>query len=395
MFDSITEALEALKNGELIIVVDDEDRENEGDLVGIAEYLKPESINFMATYGRGLICTPMDESIARKLELPPMADENSDPHSTAFTVSVDHYTTTTGISAFERFDTIMALIDGDSKPSHFNMPGHIFPLVAKPGGVIERMGHTEASVDLSKLAGAKPVGVICEIMNDDGTMARVDELNTYKEKHQLKMITIEDLKQFILKEQRIELDSEVNLPTAFGTFKMYGFKDKLTGEEHVALVHGEIRQNMNVRIHSECLTGDVFHSARCDCGEQLEKAMEIISEEDGVILYMRQEGRGIGLLNKLKAYELIEQGFDTVTANEHLGFNADLRTYEAAGGMLKILGLNEVTLLSNNPKKAAGLSEDGIQVNRRSHIVEANIYNDDYLKTKREKMGHQLQEDMK
>lgn len=395
MFDSITEALEALKNGELIIVVDDEDRENEGDLVGIAEYLKPESINFMATYGRGLICTPMDESIARKLELPPMADENSDPHSTAFTVSVDHYTTTTGISAFERFDTIMALIDGDSKPSHFNMPGHIFPLVAKPGGVIERMGHTEASVDLSKLAGAKPVGVICEIMNDDGTMARVDDLNTYKEKHQLKMITIEDLKQFILKEQRIELDSEVNLPTAFGTFKMHGFKDKLTGEEHVALVHGEIRQNMNVRIHSECLTGDVFHSARCDCGEQLEKAMEIISEEDGVILYMRQEGRGIGLLNKLKAYELIEQGFDTVTANEHLGFNADLRTYEAAGGMLKILGLNEVTLLSNNPKKAVGLAEDGIQVNRRSHIVEANIYNDDYLKTKREKMGHQLQEDMK
>ena len=395
MFDSITEALEALKNGELIIVVDDEDRENEVDLVGIAEYLKPESINFMAIYGRGLICTPMDESIARKLELPPMADENSDPHSTAFTVSVDHYTTTTGISAFERFDTIMALIDGDSKPSHFNMPGHIFPLVAKPGGVIERMGHTEASVDLSKLAGAKPVGVICEIMNDDGTMARVDDLNTYKEKHQLKMITIEDLKQFILKEQRIELDSEVNLPTAFGTFKMHGFKDKLTGEEHVALVHGEIRQNMNVRIHSECLTGDVFHSARCDCGEQLEKAMEIISEEDGVILYMRQEGRGIGLLNKLKAYELIEQGFDTVTANEHLGFNADLRTYEAAGGMLKILGLNEVTLLSNNPKKAAGLAEDGIQVNRRSHIVEANIYNDDYLKTKREKMGHQLQEDMK
>lgn len=395
MFDSITEALEALKNGELIIVVDDEDRENEGDLVGIAEYLKPESINFMAIYGRGLICTPMDESIARKLELPPMADENSDPHSTAFTVSVDHYTTTTGISAFERFDTIMALIDGDSKPSHFNMPGHIFPLVAKPGGVIERMGHTEASVDLSKLAGAKPVGVICEIMNDDGTMARVDDLNTYKEKHQLKMITIEDLKQFILKEQRIELDSEVNLPTAFGTFKMHGFKDKLTGEEHVALVHGEIRQNMNVRIHSECLTGDVFHSARCDCGEQLEKAMEIISEEDGVILYMRQEGRGIGLLNKLKAYELIEQGFDTVTANEHLGFNADLRTYEAAGGMLKILGLNEVTLLSNNPKKAVGLAEDGIQVNRRSHIVEANIYNDDYLKTKREKMGHQLQEDMK
>lgn len=395
MFDSINEALTSLKNGELIIVVDDENRENEGDLVGIAEYLKPEAINFMATYGRGLICTPMDERIARKLELPPMAEENSDPHSTAFTVSVDHHTTTTGISAFERFDTIMALIDGDSKPSHFNMPGHIFPLVAKPGGVIERMGHTEASVDLSKLAGAKPVGVICEIMNDDGTMARVDDLNIYKRKHQLKMITIEDLKKYILKDQRVELDSEVNLPTAFGIFKMHGFKDRLTGEEHVALVHGHIRQNMNVRIHSECLTGDVFHSERCDCGEQLEKAMKIISEEDGIILYMRQEGRGIGLLNKLKAYELIEQGFDTVTANEHLGFNADLRTYDAAGGMLKILGLNEVTLLSNNPKKAAGLADDGIQVNRRSHIVEANIYNDDYLKTKKEKLGHQLQEDMR
>ena len=207
------------------------------------------------------------------------------------------------------------------------------------------------------------------------------------------MITIEDLKKYILKEQRVVQDSEVNLPTSFGTFKMHGFRDKLNGEEHVALVHGSIRQNMNVRIHSECLTGDVFHSERCDCGEQLEKAMKIISEEDGIILYMRQEGRGIGLLNKLKAYELIEQGFDTVTANEHLGFNADLRTYDAASSMLKILGLNEVTLLSNNPKKAAGLTDDGIQVNRRSHIVEANIYNDDYLKTKREKLGHQLQED--
>lgn len=395
MFDSITDALDALKNGELVIVVDDENRENEGDLVGIAEYLNPEAINFMATYGRGLICAPMAEGIARKLELPPMTDDNSDPHSTAFTVSVDHHTATTGISAFERFDTISALIDDDSKPAHFNMPGHIFPLVAKAGGVIERMGHTEASVDLCRLADAKPVGVICEIMNDDGTMARVNDLKEYKSKHQLKMITIEELKKHILKEQRVERDSEVNLPTAFGTFKMHGFRDKQTGEEHVALVHGDVRQNMNVRIHSECLTGDVFHSERCDCGEQLEKAMKIISGEDGVILYMRQEGRGIGLLNKLKAYELIEQGYDTVTANEHLGFNADLRTYDAASGMLKILGLNEVTLLSNNPKKVEGLRNDGIRVNRRSHIIESNINNDDYLKTKKEKLGHQLQEDIK
>lgn len=395
MFDSIKAALQDLKRGGLIIVVDDEDRENEGDLVGIAEYMHPEAVNFMATHGRGLICAPISEAIAEKLELPPMAEKNSDPHGTAFTVSIDHTSTTTGISAFERFDTIQALIDDDAQPAHFNTPGHIFPLVAKDGGVLERMGHTEAAVDLCRLTGAKPAGVICEIMNDDGTMARVDDLKRYKEKHGLKMITIEALKEYISSNHRMVRDSEVDMPTKYGRFKMFGFKDSLTGEAHIALLHGDIHDDMNVRIHSECLTGDVFHSERCDCGEQLDLAMEIMSAEDGIILYMRQEGRGIGLLNKLKAYELIEQGYDTVTANAHLGFDADLRTYEAAAGMLKRLGLNQVTLLSNNPAKITGLEKEGIKVNRRSHIIEANVNNRDYLNVKREKLGHQLQEEMK
>ncbi|SOC44417.1 3,4-dihydroxy-2-butanone-4-phosphate synthase [Salinicoccus kekensis] len=395
MFDSIKSALEDLRQGRLIIVVDDEDRENEGDLVGIAEYMQPEAINFMATHGRGLICAPISTSIAQKFELSPMAEKNSDPHGTAFTVSIDHTSTTTGISAFERFDTIQALIDDNARAVDFNTPGHIFPLIAKDGGVLERMGHTEAAVDLCRLTDAKPAGVICEIMNDDGTMARVDDLKSYKEKHGLKMITIEELKAYIASNHRVALDSEVKMPTKYGSFKMFGFKDRVTEDEHIALLHGEVRGNMNVRIHSECLTGDVFHSERCDCGEQLDLAMKIMSAEDGVILYMRQEGRGIGLLNKLKAYELIEQGFDTVTANAHLGFDADLRTYEAAAGMLKSLGLHQVTLLSNNPAKVSGLEKEGIEVNRRSHIIEANVNNADYLNVKEEKLGHQLQEEMK
>ncbi len=395
MFDTIQSALSDLKRGRLIIVVDDENRENEGDLVGIAEYMQPEAVNFMATHGRGLICAPISKDIARRLELPPMAETNSDPHGTAFTVSVDHTSTTTGISAFERFDTIEALIDDAARAADFNTPGHIFPLVAKDGGVMERMGHTEAAVDLARLTGAKPAGVICEIMNDDGTMARVDDLAVYKEKHGLKMITIEDLREYISRNHRVELDSEVKMPTKYGDFKMFGFRDRVTRDEHIALLHGEVRRNMNVRIHSECLTGDVFHSERCDCGEQLDLAMQIMSEEDGVILYMRQEGRGIGLLNKLRAYELIEEGFDTVTANAHLGFDADLRTYEAAAGMLKSLGLDHVTLLSNNPAKVRGLEKEGIGVERRSHIIEANVNNAGYLSVKEEKLGHQLQEEMK
>ncbi|WP_271400838.1 3,4-dihydroxy-2-butanone-4-phosphate synthase [Salinicoccus roseus] len=390
MFDTIESAVEDLKQGKLIIVVDDEDRENEGDLVGIAEYITADEVNFMATHGRGLICTPLTGEIAEKAGLSPMVNNNRDPHGTAFTASIDHVSTTTGISAHERYDTIRALTEGGVKPSDFNAPGHIFPLVAKDGGVLERMGHTEASTDLARLSGAAPVGVICEIMNEDGTMARVDDLEIYKKKHDLKMITIEDLKRHMQKFTGVTLESTVQLPTDYGRFKMYGFVDNDTGKEHLALVHGELKNNMTVRIHSECLTGDVFHSQRCDCGEQLERAMRIINDQDGIILYMRQEGRGIGLINKLKAYELIEQGYDTVSANEHLGFDADLRKYDVAADMLHQLGLDEVTLLSNNPRKIRGLEEEGIKVNRQSHIVQANVVNQDYLKTKKEKLGHLL-----
>lgn len=390
MFDTIESAVEDLKQGKLIIVVDDEDRENEGDLVGIAEYITADEVNFMATHGRGLICTPLSGEIAEKAGLAPMVTNNSDPHGTAFTASIDHVSATTGISAHERYDTIRALSEAGVEPSDFNAPGHIFPLVAKDGGVLERMGHTEAATDLARLAGAAPVGVICEIMNDDGTMARVDDLEIYRKKHGLKMITIEDLKRHMQKFTGVTLESTVQLPTDYGRFKMYGFVDNDTGKEHLALIHGDLKNNMTVRIHSECLTGDVFHSQRCDCGEQLERAMRIISDQDGIILYMRQEGRGIGLINKLKAYELIEQGYDTVSANEHLGFDADLRKYDVAAEMLQHLGLDEVTLLSNNPRKIRGLEEQGIKVNRQSHIVQANVVNQDYLKTKKEKLGHLL-----
>lgn len=389
MFDSIESALEDLRAGKLIIVVDDESRENEGDLVGVTEFIDADAINFMATHARGLICTPVSRSIAQQAGLVPMTEHNSDEYQTAFTISIDHVSSTTGISAYERYDTVNALLSKNVSPETFNRPGHIFPLIAKDGGVIERQGHTEAAVDLAKLTGAKPTGVICEIMNDNGTMARVDDLKIYKEKHNLKMITIEDLKRYIQNNQAVTLASTVNLPTKYGQFKMYDFVDH-EGKEHLALVHGEINSHMNVRIHSECLTGDVFKSERCDCGNQLEKAMQIISEEDGIILYMRQEGRGIGLTNKLKAYELIEQGYDTVTANEHLGFDADLRTYKEAAAMLKHLNVDEVTLLSNNPRKVHGLKSEGITVHAREHIVQKNIYNQDYLKTKKEKLGHLL-----
>lgn len=390
MFDSIEAAVEDLKRGRLVIVVDDENRENEGDLIGIADFITADEVNFMATHARGLICTPVTAEIARKTGLSPMAANNSDPYGTAFTVSVDHVSATTGISAHERFDTIRALAGKDVKQSEFNTPGHVFPLIAKDGGVLKRMGHTEAAVDLAKLSGAAPVGVICEIMNDDGTMARVDDLEIYKEKHELKMITIEDLEKYMKKHSGVTLESTIKLPTDFGNFKMYGFVDNSTGKEHLTLVSGELSKKMNARIHSECLTGDVFHSKRCDCGDQLERAMKIMSIEGGVILYMRQEGRGIGLINKLKAYELIEQGYDTVSANEHLGFNADLREYDVAAEMLKQLGIEAVTLLSNNPRKIKGLEEEGIEVNRRSHIVKANVVNKDYLQTKKDKLGHLL-----
>lgn len=389
MFDSIEIAIAALKNGELIIVTDDENRENEGDLVGLIDYIDASAINFMATHARGLICAPISSEIAENAGLKPMTNNNSDEFKTAFTISIDHTQSTTGISAFERFETMKALTRRDIKQGDFNRPGHVFPLIAKDGGVLQRQGHTEAAVDLAKLAGASPVGVICEIMNDDGTMARLDNLQIYREKHQLKMINIADLKAYIEKMNDVRHEATVEMPTAYGNFKMYGFTDG-EGKEHVAFVHGEIKNNMKVRIHSECLTGDVFKSARCDCGQQLEEAIKTIAEEDGIILYMRQEGRGIGLTNKLKAYEYIEQGYDTVSANEHLGFDADLRTYDVAAEMLKHLGVEEVTLLSNNPRKIEGLRQEGLVVNRLSHIVPVNKYNSSYLNTKKEKLGHLL-----
>jgi 3,4-dihydroxy 2-butanone 4-phosphate synthase/GTP cyclohydrolase II len=388
MFDSIEAAIEDLKKGKLVIVVDDENRENEGDLIGITEFVDSDAVNFMATHARGLICTPISKAIADKIGLAPMVTNNTDDFKTAFTVTVDHKSTTTGISAKERFMTMEAMLGERAESEEFNRPGHVFPLIAKEGGVLERRGHTEAATTLAKLSGAKECAVICEIMNDDGTMARVDDLSKYKEEHHLKIITIEALVEFT-RNKSVALESEIKLPTKYGDFKMYGFVDR-HHKEHLALVHGERQPHMNVRIHSECLTGDVFGSERCDCGSQLEKAMEILSAEDGVLLYMRQEGRGIGLMNKLKAYELIEAGFDTVSANEHLGFDADLRTYDEAAAMLNALGVQEATLLSNNPKKIDGLTQAGIKVHQRQHITEANVYNQDYLKTKKEKLGHLL-----
>lgn len=389
MFDSMEAALKDLERGKLIIVTDDEDRENEGDLVGITEYIDSDAINFMATHGRGLICAPISAEIARKAGLNPMVEHNSDEFKTAFTVSIDHKDSTTGISAFERFETMRALIDENVSGDSFNRPGHVFPLIAKGGGVKEREGHTEAAVDLAKLTGAKPAGVICEIMNDDGTMARLDDLVQYKLQHGLKMINIKDLKAFLERNHRVKHESTVSMPTSYGDFTLHGFTD-CDGKEHLALVHGEIKKHMNVRIHSECLTGDVFGSKRCDCGPQLDLAMKLMAEEDGIILYMRQEGRGIGLINKLKAYEFIETGYDTVTANEHLGFDADLRTYDTAANMLKYLGVCEVNLFSNNPRKVEGLTEEGLIVHQHAHLVQANIHNASYLKTKKEKLGHLL-----
>ncbi|GAA3734050.1 3,4-dihydroxy-2-butanone-4-phosphate synthase [Salinicoccus jeotgali] len=390
MFDSIEAALQDLKAGKLIIAVDDENRENEGDLIGIAEFISEAEVNFMATHGRGLICAPISADIAEEAGLSLMIEDSSDPYKTAFTASIDHKSSTTGISAYERFRTIRALTDKTVDSTEFNKPGHVFPLIAKGGGVRERMGHTEASVELARLTGASQVGIICEIMNEDGTMARVDDLVEYKRKHGLKMITIEALRKHVENKGAVTLETTINMPTEYGTFKVYGFIDKGTGQEHLALVHGNVGNKTNVRIHSECLTGDVFRSLRCDCGAQLEKAMNIMSREDGVILYMRQEGRGIGLINKMRAYELIEDGYDTVSANEHLGFDADLRTYDAAAEMLRQLGIDHVTLFSNNPSKIKGLEAEGIKVQHKSHIVESNLINQDYLKTKKTKLGHML-----
>lgn len=389
-FDKIEHALDALKKGDSIIVVDDEDRENEGDLIAITEWMKDETINFMAKEARGLICSPIGSSISDKLSLNPMETNNSDVFGTNFTVSVDHIDTTTGISAHERTLTARALINDESKAEDFNRPGHLFPLIAKDNGVLERNGHTEAAVDLAKMTGAKPAGVICEIMNEDGTMAKGEDLQAFKEKHGLVMITIESLIEYRrINESHVNLNAKVKMPTDFGTFDMYGFTTDFSDEEIVVVTKGEVRPHENVRIHSACLTGDIFHSQRCDCGAQLEASMEYIEQHGGMIIYLPQEGRGIGLMNKLRAYELIEKGYDTVTANLALGFDDDLRDYNIAAQILKYFNVEKINLLSNNPKKFEGLTEYGINIQKRIElIVPETKYNHEYMTTKKEKMGH-------
>ncbi|MRH43692.1 bifunctional 3,4-dihydroxy-2-butanone-4-phosphate synthase/GTP cyclohydrolase II [Aquibacillus halophilus] len=395
MFQTIDKAIEELKEGKMIIVVDDEDRENEGDFVLLAEHATPEAINFMAKEGRGLICTPMSESFAKKFELDSMVANNTDAHGTAFTVSVDYKTTHTGISAQERALTIRMFLDEETLPTDFKRPGHIFPLIAKEAGVLERSGHTEAAIDLARLAGSDPVGVICEIMNDDGTMARVPELEEFATKHDMSMITIKDLISYKkLHDKLVEKEIEINLPTEFGDFKLAAYTEKFTGKEHLALFKGEFHPDeaVLVRIHSECLTGDVFGSHRCDCGPQLEKALlQIEDAGKGVLVYMRQEGRGIGLLNKLKAYKLQEQGFDTVEANHQLGFPDDLRDYAVSAQILKDLGLKKIRLLTNNPRKISGMGDYGLEVVEREAIqIPSNKDNEKYLETKAKKLKHLL-----
>lgn len=395
MFHTVEEAIQELIQGRPIIVVDDEDRENEGDFVALAEKATPELINFMITHGRGLVCVPITEERARELKLDPMVVDNTDSHGTAFTVSVDAFGTTTGISAYERAQTIQDLIDPERKASHFRRPGHIFPLVAKKGGVLRRAGHTEAAVDLARLCGAYPAGVICEIIKDDGTMARVPDLIEIASQFNLKMITIESLIKYrTSKEKLVKREVEVMLPTEFGNFRAVAYSNEVDQKEHVALVKGVIDPDRPtlVRVHSECLTGDVFHSHRCDCGPQLAAALSQIEREgNGVLLYMRQEGRGIGLINKLKAYKLQEEGLDTVEANERLGFPPDLREYGIGAQILKDLGVGKIKLMTNNPRKIAGLSGYDLEVVERVPIqMQANENNERYLATKKNKLGHLL-----
>ncbi|KAB2864757.1 MAG: GTP cyclohydrolase II [Exiguobacterium chiriqhucha] len=388
MFHSIKEAVEDLKMGRPIIVVDDEDRENEGDFVVLADKMTAETMNFLITEGKGLVCASLAEEVAVRLDLQPMVANSTDPHGTAFTVSVDHVDSTTGISASERAHTVRELANINARPADFQRPGHIFPLIAKKGGVSVRRFRMPASVDLARLAGSEPVAVICEIIRPDGEMARVPDLERVAQAHDLKFITIEELVRY-METDLVEREADVSLPSVKGDFRLLGYRNVLDREEHVALVKGELEHAPLVRIHSECLTGDVFGSHRCDCGPQLDTAMAKVEAEGGVILYMRQEGRGIGLLNKLKAYELQEQGLDTVEANVALGLHADLRDYRVSAAMLRDLGVTNVRLMTNNPEKVDALEACGITVMERVPIlVGAHAANEKYRMTKQLKMNH-------
>ena len=396
MLAKIEDALAALRRGEIIVVVDDENRENEGDTICAAEFATLENVNFMATYAKGLICMPMSEELTKKLDLPQMCVDNTDNHCTAFTVSIDHVSTTTGISALERAVTAQKVVDDNAKPEDFRRPGHMFPLTARAGGVLKRDGHTEATVDLMRLAGLKEAGLCCEIMKDDGTMARYEDLVAFAQQHKLLMISIEHLQEY-RRQHEINLthEADAKLPTRYGDFRIHGFVDKITGEHHIALVMGNPSEcnDLLVRVHSECLTGDAFGSAKCDCGEQLDFALKAIAEKGcGMLIYLRQEGRGIGLINKLKAYELQEKGMDTVEANVALGYPEDARNYSVAAQILKSFSVKRVNLLTNNPQIIDGLKKYGIEVAQRVPIEVAAKSSDlFYLQTKKIKMGHILE----